>query len=106
MANFYERVYAIARQIPPGQVTTYGMIAALAGQPLGARAVGYALRALPVDSDVPWHRVINKQGKLSPRGDHDRCEPDRQRGRLEAEGVVFDSEDRVSFKLFGWEGPP
>ena len=72
----------------------------------GDVVVADALRALPVETDVPWQRVINKQGKLSPRGSHDRCEPDRQRGLLEAEGVAFDAEARVDFKRFGWEGPP
>ena len=105
MANFYTRVYEITRMIPPGKVTTYGTIAAICGQPMASRAVGYALRALPPETDVPWHRVINKQGLLSPRGSHDRCEPLRQRVLLEREGVVFDADDRVDLRKFGWEGP-
>lgn len=105
MASFYERVYAITRQIPRGQVTTYGTIAALCGQPLASRAVGYALRALPPTSDVPWQRVINKQGKVSPRGGHERGEAALQRVLLEREGVVFDADDRVDLGRFGWEGP-
>ena len=103
--NFYERVYAWVRRIPPGQVTTYGTIAALAGNPMAPRAVGYALRVLGPDSDVPWQRVINKAGKVSPRG----CEPTHaifiQRRMLEHEGVVFDDADCVDFKRFGWQPP-
>lgn len=101
--NFYERVYRIVRTIPPGRVTTYGMIAALAGNPMAPRAVGYALRHAP--DDVPWQRVLNKEGKVSPRGVDPGHSIFRQRTRLEAEGVVFDAEDRVDFRRFGWQAP-
>ena len=72
-------------------------------QPHGLRAVGYALKALPPGSDVPWQRVINKQGKVSPRGIGER-EPLLQRHLLEKEGVTFDAEDFVDLRKFGWEG--
>ena len=65
--NFYQQVYALVRQVPAGKVVTYGQVAALARSPRAARAVGYALRFLPAGSDVPWHRVINYQGGISPR---------------------------------------
>jgi methylated-DNA-protein-cysteine methyltransferase-like protein len=104
--NFYERVYYWTRQVPPGRVVTYGAIAALAGNVLAPRAVGYALRVLPPGSDVPWQRVVNKAGKISPRG----CEPTHaifiQRMLLEAEGVTFNAQDCIDFKQFGWQGPP
>lgn len=103
MSNFYEVVYQLVRQVPKGRVTTYGAIAAMAGNPMASRAVGYALRALPPGSDVPWQRVINAQGKVSPRGIGER-EPLLQRHMLEKEGVVFDAEDRVDLRKFGWEG--
>jgi methylated-DNA-protein-cysteine methyltransferase-like protein len=103
--NFYERVYHWTRQVPPGRVTTYGAIAALAGNVLAPRAVGYALRVLPPDSDVPWQRIVNKAGKISARG----CEPNHaifiQRTRLEAEGIAFNGADCIDFVRFGWEGP-
>jgi methylated-DNA-protein-cysteine methyltransferase-like protein len=105
MASFYDRVYDIVRGIPPGRVTTYGLVAALCGQPLASRAVGYALRALPPETDVPWQRVINKQGRISPRGQHDRAEPCRQRMLLEREGVAFDEAGAIDLRRFGWEGP-
>lgn len=103
--NFYQAVYHWVRQIPPGQVTTYGAIAALAGNPMAPRAVGYALRVLPPDSDVPWQRVVNKEGKVSPRGVDPAHSIFRQRTLLEREGVVFDAEDRIDFRRFGWAGP-
>jgi methylated-DNA-protein-cysteine methyltransferase-like protein len=50
--------------------------------------------------DVPWHRVINAQGKISPRPG-----AARQRQLLEEEGVEFDERDKVDFERFGWNGP-
>ena len=104
MPSFYEEVYRLTRQIPPGRVTNYGTIAALAGSPNAARAVGYALRALPEGTDVPWQRVINVRGHIPLRG-RDPHETDLQRVLLEREGVAFDADDRVDFRVFGWEGP-
>ena len=99
--NFYERVYTLVRCVPYGHVVTYGQVAALLGAPRAARAVGYALRALPEGSDVPWHRVINYQGHISPR--HPATSPILQRILLEAEGVDFDAEDRVSLTRYRWQ---
>ncbi|MNS18351.1 Methylated-DNA--protein-cysteine methyltransferase [compost metagenome] len=104
MPSFYEEVYRLTRLIPPGRVTNYGTIAALAGHPNAARAVGYALRALPEGTDVPWQRVINVKGHIPLKG-RDPHETDLQRVLLEREGVVFDADDRVDFRAFGWEGP-
>lgn len=63
----WERIYSVVRRIPKGRVATYGQVATLAGLPRHARQVGYALHALAEDSDVPWHRVINAKGEVSPR---------------------------------------
>lgn len=96
----YERIYAMVCQIPAGCVATYGQIASLA-EASGARQVGYALHALTEGSDVPWHRVINAQGRVSVRsgGGHDNL----QRVLLEAEGIEFDSRERISLDDFRWE---
>jgi methylated-DNA-protein-cysteine methyltransferase related protein len=100
----YERIYAIVRQIPPGQVATYGQISEIVGG-CGARLVGYAMAALRSGDhpDVPWQRVINRQGKISI---HDPIGKYIQRQLLEEEGVVFDETDRISFERYGWIGPP
>jgi methylated-DNA-protein-cysteine methyltransferase-like protein len=98
-----ELIYAMVDRIPPGQVATYGQIARLLGQPRGARQVGYALAALSPDSPVPWHRVVNAQGRISPRGldgAHD-----LQRLLLEDEGVAFDVQSRIDLSRFAWAGP-
>jgi methylated-DNA-protein-cysteine methyltransferase related protein len=99
----YERIYAAVRRVPRGVVATYGQIAELAGLEGHARQVGYALHALPARSGVPWHRVINARGEVSPRTSGDSHE--LQRLLLEAEGVEFDPRGRVSLKRFGWKAP-
>jgi len=99
-ARSYERIYAVVRRIPRGRVSTYGQIASLAGLPGHARQVGYALHALPDASRVPWHRVINAQGRVSPRADPGW--DDVQRQLLEAEGVAFDDAGRVSLSRYAW----
>ena len=93
----YQQIYTLVRQIPPGSVMTYGSI----GKQLGctARTVGFAMAALPPGSDVPWQRVINSQGKVSPRRDGEGNL--LQRDLLVAEGVQFDAAGRVDLQRFG-----
>ena len=87
-ASFFTRVYAFVRRVPRGRVVTYGQVAALLGVPRGARAVGWALRAM--DSrrakTVPWHRVLGHGGRISLREGPGGLE---QRRRLRTEGVRF-----------------
>lgn len=92
----YSRIYALVRRIPPGRVTTYGVIAREVG--CTAHTVGFAMAALPTGSDVPWQRVINSQGKVSPRRDGDGDFIQRQ--LLEAEGVRFDARGRVDLARY------
>lgn len=93
------RVWAAVREIPSGRVATYGQIAALCGHPRNARLVGYALNSLPRDTEVPWHRVINRHGQLSlPSGSESYTE---QRQRLLTEGILFHA-DTIDLNLFGW----
>jgi methylated-DNA-protein-cysteine methyltransferase-like protein len=98
--RLYTRIYAVVCQIPRGQVATYGQIAELVGD-CTARVVGYAMAAAP--DDVPWQRVINAQGKISPRADGWGSEA--QRLRLEEEGVHLDADHKVDFKRYRWAGP-
>jgi methylated-DNA-protein-cysteine methyltransferase related protein len=104
----YPRFYEVVRRIPPGRVSTYGDVAVLAGSPGAARQVGYALHALPPQSAVPWHRVINARGGISLG----RAIPGGglvQRLLLEAEGIRFEAGDRVDLRRFRWrpeEDPP
>lgn len=99
----YQTFYAVVRRIPAGRVATYGQVARLAGLSNHARQVGYALNALAAEDTVPWHRVINAQGRISRR-----AEPvyeSIQRELLEREGVVFGQDDRISLPRYQWKGP-
>jgi methylated-DNA-protein-cysteine methyltransferase-like protein len=105
---FQTTVWEIARQVPFGQVSTYGQIAGMIPPPgtlslkdyeaFGARWVGGAMANCP--DDVPWQRVINSQGKISQRPG-----AQRQKELLEAEGVEFDQREKIDFNLYGWNGP-
>ncbi len=97
----YTRFYDVVRRIPAGRVSTYGTVAREAGLPGRARQVGYAMAALGDDHDVPWHRVINARGEVSPRRGGSAFEQ-IQRAMLEAEGIVFDSHERVDLNAQGW----
>ena len=94
------RVWAVVSAIPCGRVATYKQVAALAHieGPSGARQVGYALAALPDGADVPWHRVVNIKGTISPRpSSHE------QYDRLALEGVAFDALGRIDLTRFEWD---
>ena len=97
----FPRIYEVVKQVPWGTVTTYGAVAQIVGAGCDARLVGYAMAGVN-DPDVPWQRVINAQGKISPRAGRG---AEIQRKRLEAEGVEFDERGRVDFERFGWRGP-
>jgi methylated-DNA-protein-cysteine methyltransferase-like protein len=113
--RFNPIVWDIVRQIPYGQVATYGQIASMIPPPpgvapadydkLGPRWVGDAMNAVSrVDEPtVPWHRVINAKGGISlPEGSASAL---IQRKRLEAEAVTFDAKDQTDLGRFGWDGP-
>mgnify|MGYP001817067944 CR=1 FL=1 len=97
--GFFERVWSQVEEIPKGRVATYGQIAALLGIPRGARAVGWALRALPRSRarSVPWHRVVGAGGRITLKGGSG---PDEQRRRLRRDGVRF-KKDRVDMARHG-----
>ena len=97
---FQTKIYRIVRRIPRGRVLSYGAVAALAGRPRAARAVGAALSALEEGHDVPWWRVINHSGRItSPRIHHIAT---LQRSLLEEEGVAFRG-DRVDMRERAWQ---
>ena len=98
----YRAIYSAVSRIPPGKVATYGLIARLAGLPGHARQVGYALSALPDGSPIPWHRVVNAQGRISLRSDGGPGDS-IQRILLEEEGMVFDKNGRIPLRYYLWE---
>jgi methylated-DNA-protein-cysteine methyltransferase-like protein len=97
--RLYDRIYDVVRQIPAGCVATYGQIAHLVGG-CSAQMIGFALAALPAGSDVPWQRVVNRQGKISPRGVG--FDSMIQRTLLEEEGVGFNLGGEIDLKIYGW----
>lgn len=102
-STFYDDVYAMVRRVPRGTVTTYGHIAALCGKPRAARTVGWALHALPDDSDVPWQRIVNARGGISIGKVG--VPPELQRSLLENEGIEFRPDGSVDLRRWGWLGP-
>jgi methylated-DNA-protein-cysteine methyltransferase-like protein len=104
---FYEQVWDLVRQVPPGRVVTYGQVAQMLSRPAGVepqayktfgpRWVGGAMAACP--DDVPWQRVINSQGKIVERPG-----AQKQRQLLQDEGVAI-VRDRVDLKVYMWRGP-
>lgn len=100
MLSFTDRVHRLVRRVPAGRVVSYGGIAAMLGQPRAARGVGHALNSLPEGTDVPWWRVVNRNGEISIRH-HGAA---LQRALLRREGVRFDRRGRIDWKRFGWSG--
>jgi methylated-DNA-protein-cysteine methyltransferase-like protein len=93
-------IWQVVAAIPPGRVATYGQVAQKAGLPRAARRVGYALRGLPSNTRIPWHRVVNAQGRISlPEGSESNA---TQRGRLEREGIPFSPSGTINLHLYGW----
>lgn len=91
----FERVYAWVRRVPRGKVVTYGQLSELVDGRVTPVGVGWALAGAP--PDLPWHRVVNARGAISPHG-----EPEMQRARLEAEGVRFGADGRIDLQAYGW----
>lgn len=101
MSPFQKAVLRIVARIPEGQVTSYGAVAAMAGQPRAARGVGWILNRLEPDTDLPWWRVVNRDGGLSTYKLPNGAGP-LQRAQLGEEGVAFDSEGRVAGDSTWW----
>lgn len=105
--RLYDLIYAIVRQVPHGKVATYGQVARIAGR-CSAQMVGFALAALGTYStrdgfaEVPWQRVINAQGRISPHGFGMGGHVQHQ--LLEEEGIIFSPEGVIDLDRFGWDG--
>lgn len=99
--NFFERVYAIARQIPYGRVTSYGAIAKVLGTARSARMVGWAMNASHNLEDIPAHRVVNRKGLLTGKLHFDGTNLMQQ--LLENEGVKVKDNQILDFEKVFWE---
>lgn len=98
--NFFERVYAIARQIPYGKVTSYGAIAKVLGAARSARMVGWAMNAAHNLEDVPAHRVVNRKGLLT--GKHHFDGTNLMQQLLESEGIVVENNQIMDLESVFW----
>lgn len=100
MTEFSKNIVDVISRIPRGKVASYGLIALLAGNPRGSRIVGYVIHS--VKEDLPFHRVVFKDGRI--------CEgsifghPEIQRQTLADEGVVFLEDGRVDMAVSLWDG--
>jgi methylated-DNA-protein-cysteine methyltransferase related protein len=102
--KLYDVIYATVRQIPLGKVATYGQISRIVGR-CSAQMIGFALAALTKQTgleDVPWQRVVNAKGKISPHGYG--YGTNMQRVLLEEEGITFNLENEIDFDKYGWDG--
>ena len=95
-----ERVYSFLRQIPPGKVVTYGQIARYLGNRNLARAVGNILHQNPDPDNIPCHRVLNRNGRVSDAYAFGGA--DAQRARLEGEGITFKLDGTVDLRKYGF----
>jgi methylated-DNA-protein-cysteine methyltransferase-like protein len=100
VTRFHAAVYRLVGRIPRGRVATYGQIAALLGYPRAARAVGQAMKSVP--PHLPWHRVVNAQGRISRRANVGGMFT--QRVLLEQEGVAV-RRGRIRLRQHRWAGP-
>lgn len=99
--NFFEKVYQVARQIPLGRVTSYGVIAKYLGAARSARMVGWAMNGAGSMDDIPAHRVVNKAGLLT--GKHHFVGTNLMQQLLESEGIkVIDNQIQDLEKHF-WD---
>lgn len=99
--QWVKSVWQVVQGIPRGHVLTYGEVARLAGMSRAARRVSQALRRAPRGMDLPWHRVINSQGKIS--FPEDSAGFKQQKDLLEEEGVVF-LKGKIDLSRFGYQG--
>ena len=99
--SWKKSVWQVVQGIPRGHVLTYGEVARLAGKARWARRVSQAMRRTPRGVSLPWHRVVNAQGKISlPQDSYGYRE---QKDRLEAEGVVF-LDGKIDLERYGYRG--
>ncbi|MHA2393407.1 MAG: MGMT family protein [Promethearchaeota archaeon] len=98
--HFTEDVIHIIKNIPKGRVLTYGLIAKLAGNPRAARQVSWVLHSSSKKYNLPWHRVISSNGKLSMKSDEDK---QYHKKLLELEGIKFSDEFKIELKKYLWD---
>jgi len=102
LTRFTQDALRIIKHIPHGRVMTYGRVASLAGQPGGARQVSRILHSMSRKYELPWHRVINSEGRISLGPSQGR---ELQKALLESEGIEFSANGSLDLKIYLWQGP-
>ena len=100
LTNSFDLIYQVVREIPVGQVTSYGAIAAYLGMKGGARMVGWAMNASHTLSDIPAHRVVNRNGVLTGKNFFG---GDRMQELLASEGIRVQDDQILEFKSHFWD---
>ncbi len=95
----YIKIYSLVKKIPCGNVMTYGQIASCVDR-CTARMVGYAMARVPIEENVPWHRVVNSKGEVSIRAHGEICM--EQQVLLISEGVEFSNSGRIDLERYRW----
>lgn len=101
ISEFTKKVIQYIRRIPTGKVATYKQIAELAGKPQGSRGVSWILHSCSTTYNLPWHRVLNSQGKISFEIRSSNF--NKQKRFLEREGVMLDKEGKLSLPKYQWK---
>jgi methylated-DNA-protein-cysteine methyltransferase-like protein len=98
--NSFDLIYQVVREIPAGRVTSYGAIAAYLGMKGGARMVGWAMNASHTLSDIPAHRVVNRNGVLTGKNFFG---GERMPELLASEGIRVQDDQILDFKSYFWD---
>ncbi len=100
--SFFEKVYSVVKQVPPGRITTYGAIAKYLGTARSARMVGWAMNQSHASGEfIPAHRVLNRNGVLT--GKHHFGGPNVMKQLLENEGIKVDNDRVTDFDRHFWD---
>ena len=99
--DFFNQVYELVKLVPKGRVTTYGSIAKALGTAKSSRMVGWAMNASHKNSNIPAHRVVNRNGLLTGKFHFET--PNQMQELLEKEGVKIENNQVVNFKELFWD---
>lgn len=101
MSDFFKDVIEVVKLIPKGKVTSYGMIANYLGAKKSSRLVGWALNKVPQNSEIPAHRVVNRNGLMT--GKNNFPTKNYMKEELEKEGLNIKEDSIVDFNKYLWD---
>ena len=101
MSDFFKDVIEVVKLIPKGKVTSYGMIANYLGAKKSSRLVGWALNNVSQNSEIPAHRVVNRNGLMT--GKNNFPTKNYMKEQLEKEGLNIKEDSIVDFNKYLWD---